>query len=530
MSRCYDSPMISARALMRTTKSSGVVATCVLISLFGSALVLWGTRNGIGLWVDSASYIGAANNLLAQRGLTLPFAGGEQFSASAPLYALLLAGVGAAGFDVVQGARWTGAVFFGATMLVTGLAVFWYGRSKSVVPAITTLCVLLTPELIQLHEFALTEGLFLLTAMLGLILLARYGDTAKKFFLFASGAMIALACLTRYVGVVLIGTGIVGMLLDSRYPWRSRLKDSIVWSSACVMPLIVWALTASATEQGPSPRALGWNRIPLWKFGLAADVVRSWMLPEFIPSILFVVAVLAPVFLLATRSQFVRELMFPSKPAALAALPRLLALFNILYACLLIAIIAFIEPATATNARILAPAHLATILFAGCAWQRVEELSGHSRLHTFSRVCAVWILLLCAVRFPDAFSRNRLVVSVDFTAKQWTASPVMEQVKQLPKTVRIYTNAPEAVYLIAGRGSTALPKKWIPRMNRPNGRFQEEMAAMKNTVNQDAVFVYFNEMHRGFLPTKKELVDYFSLRTMVEVPDGFILKCPPAGG
>jgi len=38
--------------------------------------------------------------------------------------------------------------------------------------------------------------------------------------------------------------------------------------------------------------------------------------------------------------------------------------------------------------------------------------------------------------------------------------------------------------------------------------------------------VYFNEMHRGFLPTKKELVDYFSLQTIVEVPDGFILQCP----
>ena len=209
--------------------------------------------------------------------------------------------------------------------------------------------------------------------------------------------MIALACLTRYVGVVLIGTGIVGMLLDSRYPWRSRLKDSIVWSSACVMPLIVWALTASATEQGPSPRALGWNRIPLWKFGLAADVVRSWMLPEFIPSILFVVAVLAPVFLLATRSQFVRELMFPSKPAALAALPRLLALFNILYACLLIAIIAFIEPATATNARILAPAHLATILF---CWMRVaacrRTVGTLAAAHVLQSMCRLDIAAVCS--------------------------------------------------------------------------------------------------------------------------------------
>jgi len=512
---------------MRITKSSGVVATCVLISLFGSALILWGTRNGIGLWVDSASYIGAASNLLAHRGLTLPFEGGERFSASAPLYALLLAGVGVTGVDVFEGARWIGAFFFGATMLVAGLAVFFYGRSKSVVPAITTLAVLLTPELIQLHEFALTEGLFLLTGTLGLILLARYGDTSKNVFLFTSGAMIALACLTRYIGVVFIGTGIVGMLLDSRYEWRSRLKDTVVWSLVCVMPLILWELTASATEAGPSPRALGWNPIPLWKLGLAADVVSSWMLPTWIPSILFVVAVLAPVLLLATRSQFVRELMFPSKPASLASLPRLLALFNIGYACFLVGVLALIEPATATNARILAPAHLAAILLAGCAWQRVEEQSGRSRLRLFSRLSAVWILLLCAVRFPDAFTRNTLVVSVDFAAKQWSASPVMEQVKQLPKTVRIYTNAPEAVYLVTGRSSSALPRKIIPRLNRPNGRFQEEMAAIKNAVNQDAVFVYFNEMRRYFLPTKEELVDYFSLRTIVEVSDGVILKFAP---
>jgi len=513
---------------MRITRLSGVVATCVLLSLLGSALILWGTRNGIGLWVDSASYIGAARNLLAQRGLTLPFEGGERFSASAPLYALLLAGVGAAGFDVVEGARWIGAFFFGATLLVTGLSVFFYGRSKSVVPAVTTLCVLLTPELIQLHEFALTEGLFLLTGTLGLILLARYGDTSKKPLLLASGTMIAFACLTRYVGVVFIGTGVLGMLLDPRYGWRSRLKDSAVWASVCLVPLILWGLTVSVTEQGPSPRALGWNPIPLWKLGLAADVVRSWMLPEWIPSLIFVVAGLPPLFLLATRSQFVRDLIFPSKPAPLVALPRLLALFTVLYACSLIGILAFIEPATATNARILAPAHLATILFAGCAWQRVEEQSGRSALRVFARLCAVWILVLCAVRFPDAFNRNRLVVSVDFAAKEWSASAVMEQVRRLPKTVRIYTNAPEAVYLVTGRSSTALPKKFIPRINRPNGRFQEEMATIKTAENQDAVFVYFNEMRRGFLPTKAELVDDFSLQTIAELADGAILKSRPA--
>jgi hypothetical protein len=117
---------------------------------------------------------------------------------------------------------------------------------------------------------------------------------------------------------------------------------------------------------------------------------------------------------------------------------------------------------------------------------------------------------------------------VDFAAQEWSLSAVMEHVKRLPKTVRIYTNAPEAVYLVTGRSSTALPKKFIPRINRPNGRFQEEMATIKNAVSQDAVFVHFNVMQRGFLPTKEELLDYFSLQTIVEVADGAILKSLPA--
>jgi hypothetical protein len=94
---------------------------------------LWrSTPYGLGLVNDSATYVEGAANLLAGKGYVRTSGGGElkPITHFPPLFSLLLAALGLAGMDLLQGARLAISVLFGIDIVLVGLSVYKISRSQ----------------------------------------------------------------------------------------------------------------------------------------------------------------------------------------------------------------------------------------------------------------------------------------------------------------------------------------------------------------------------------------------------------------
>ena len=84
------------------------------------------TPNGIGIYSDSVVYVGVARNLLRGEGVTYFDDNGQMTTVThyAPLYPFMLAGLGVAGVDPLEGARWLNALLFASNIMLASWIVF----------------------------------------------------------------------------------------------------------------------------------------------------------------------------------------------------------------------------------------------------------------------------------------------------------------------------------------------------------------------------------------------------------------------
>ena len=230
----------------------------------------------------------AALNLLAGEGWR-DFTG-EPLTLWPPLFPLLLAAFGWVGIEPLEAGRWINATAFGLTILAAGGWLRSNLRSRLLALATTATLV---PSLPLSHGLPLirapffigeTEPLFVLFTLLALMQLAAFLNRKTTASLWWAAVCTALAALTRYPGVVLIGTGVL-LLLP-----RARLRQTLVFGAVSSLPLLAvlaynWAVTGDLTRAtgdrtgylNPSGQSL--------TDGLrqTVEVFRVWIVPPNAP-------------------------------------------------------------------------------------------------------------------------------------------------------------------------------------------------------------------------------------------------------
>lgn len=79
-----------------------------------------------------------------------------------------------------------------------------------------------------------------------------------------------------------------------------------------------------------------------------------------------------------------------------------------------------------------------------------------------------------------------------FASFQWYDSKSMAYLRTLPRSVRIYTNEPGAVYLYTGRGTYVLPDRYDPVTAEARSGFAEGVSRMQADIKAGkAVLVLF---------------------------------------
>ncbi len=89
--------------------------------------------------------------------------------------------------------------------------------------------------------------------------------------------------------------------------------------------------------------------------------------------------------------------------------------------------------------------------------------------------------------FTDASVERR-----GLTAAAWRDSPVLAAVAELPSDVPVYSNAPEAIFLLTGRSTSLLPAHTDYLSDRRRPSYEGELAVVADRlVHKDGVVVWF---------------------------------------
>jgi hypothetical protein len=516
-------------------------------ALLAVVLVLVATRNSVGLSGDSVIYISMARELSAGRALAVPWGTvvpKPSGTTWAPLLPGVLAAIGRLGADPLDSVRWLNALFFGGTVLLAGLIVK-HATGSLWVAACCAFILATSRQMLAIHAMAWTEPAFVWFALAALLLLAIYASTGRRLLLLASCVAIVLGLLTRWVGAALIVTALACLLLGGGR-WRNRIL-----AAACVGAMLCLPMTPG----GPTwikyigeHFAIGGRVLQPGSYehaqmvgGLqhATSVITGWLWPwifaDFAPGkvgcliiTLLTTAALAGMTILARRSPALKR---PFSPAGLRANTCwVLGTFLAVYPLFLVGIMVFFGKIHLVfDGRILLPLLVPGLLLGFLGGYSLWERAGRRRwTAALALACCCGALL---IRIPRAVDRSIELAYTSgagaqgFHDAKWQTSPTVAAVNELPPNVPLYSNAPDAIYILTGRKSY-----WLPSQVQLISPFDEctehgyaTLPGLSEALSKGGLVVYFDRLAwRNNVSNPAELKEHLPLHTVRETGDGAI--------
>lgn len=217
-----------------------LLAICAALAAACAAhLALYAARYGLAVQYDSAIYLNSALNLLDGNGYSVNLTGGPPRPAVwfPPLYPLAMALF----FKLLPDHKAALIALNAACMAASiGALALIARRQSGDKPLAALACVAVfsfSTVNLEIHTWAQSEPLFLAMTMLGLYFLSRAMDEGTTAPLVAGAACCALAVVTRYAGVALIGAAAAWLLLRRDRPARERVRRALVFLGVAVLPL-----------------------------------------------------------------------------------------------------------------------------------------------------------------------------------------------------------------------------------------------------------------------------------------------------
>lgn len=432
------------------------------------AAVVLATGKGLYVSPDAVFYVGTARNWLDGQGFTPP-TGVPPLAHFPPGFTVVLAALGRLGLDPLTGARVVNALAFAGVVLLVGLVVL--ARTGSV-PAALVASVLVAAgvDLLALSGSALSEPLFILLAVGGLVALAAYLDQPRPALLAGASALVASAFLMRYVGVALVVAGVAGLA------WRRRWLAAGVFGAATVAPVAVWLLWA---DGGAGDRSVAVHLFGADYLGQAVRPLARWVVPWPGPPAGFVLAAL----LVAAGIVVARRV--DATP-----LTWLLVAFTVAYVVVLLANRTFTDATGRLDARFLAPLHVVAILVAVPALSRLKPPA----------LAVAGALVVAQVAGAVSWTAGGLTDD-GIRRRGYTAAALERSVLLAKAGQPLYSNAPDAVYFATGRPALAVPAEKDYLTGQANPHYAEELAAMRGYIAYFDVITF----KRSFQPSRAQL-------------------------
>lgn len=482
-----------------------LILVSLAIGSYGIARLLQATPNGLGLIGDSFFYVTGAENLAAGIGFGRLRGGGE-FAPTThypPGYSLAMASFQLLGVDKLDSARWVNLGSFAVLILATA-GMLRRVTGSNAAGVLASLLLGLSPVLLEVHSWVMSEALYLALSAVTIWLLSIYLDRPQRGVLLLLGAMAGATTLTRYVGVAL--TAAIGLALVLREGTRRRkLQDLIVFAAIALGPLLAWFARNALYTGNLANRDILWNPVGYSQLRSLGLLVLGWFgLRQFVSGRLASLGLLA---ILGGAGVVIGwDLWRAGKFRLRNSVEGAWIWYVLFYSAVIAASISLVDAFIAIDDRILSPVFVAAMV--GLAW--LVARSWH-RLGALLRVLLFsGVVLLIGWNGVEQSRRAKLLSGqvLGYANPAIGTSGLIQAVRELPD-VPIVSNGLSSLYFWADRYCYAIPVRTDVESGLPRPTYEAEMEVLRRRFREEgAVLVLFDPAN--LLP------DYAPLNELVE--------------
>jgi hypothetical protein len=501
-------------------KASNIKISLIIAGVTGAIIITFITFHfGAGISPDSVYYFSVARNLSEGKG----FVGydGNYYVLQPPFYPLLLAVIEKF-FSIapVISAGYINAILFGLIVFCSGLFLS-EKLNSSLLILLGALLVLVSSVIFQISLIALSEPLFILFVILFFYSFDTYKkkNDIKSLIFFSLTAV--LAVLTRYIGIVLILTGIISISFFDGGKLKYKFKHSLIFLVVTSFPIGLWIFrnyVLSRTLVGP--RAVSSYSI-IQNLSFFFNTIINWFIvlnltehQVFFLCVILVSFLLMGIILFSkTKRRILPEPMYP------------VFVFIFLYSAAII-----ISSSTTAydkiSDRLLSPIFvpLLSILL-----MVVDYLSKWLSKYFNKKFLSFLFLLgiLFWIKYPIENTTKNIEIFIrqegwGYNSIEWknnSLADFLSKNKNFENGYTFYSNVPEAVYLFSNKETKWTPAKTFynsPKLINPEPYLQKLVEGNKICI------IWFTNAHRKFLFTIEELQKIIPMKKIVHLKDGDI--------
>jgi hypothetical protein len=475
---------------------------------------LFTNYSGIGISPDSIMYTSAARSLNTDGTLTtfnnLPLV---DFPVFYPLFLGIIQFI--TRVDPIAAGPVIDGLLFAAVIFLSGWIMERFINTARIYKNLVLVIIILSPALLQVYTYLWSETLFILLSLVFIIAYKHYllKHTIPALLLMALVA--AIATITRYAGVTLIGTGGLLLLFDRNLNLKKKaihiINYSLVACSLLILNLFRNALLTKTVTgpREPSVTSFGKN---VYYFG---TVICNWLniSEDYYDTLAAPLAWLILIFLVVV---FVYNLLRNKANSY----ENIALTFALVYG-LFIIISSTFSRYERINPRLLSPMFI-PLLWSCTSW--VISTFKHIRYHKAKRIAAWSAFSLTMLVFAvnelyadsDRYYDQNEYGNPGYTDDTWNKSTFVEFLegnKHIYKPgVAIYSDANEAAYFTAGIKAKLLPHRFFTKKIA-------EFYAVKHYY-----LIWFNDLDNPELISLKDIVKQQKLIKLYDYPDGAVYE------
>jgi hypothetical protein len=434
---------------------------CLIAAIIGFYIIhLFAAYSGIGISPDSIMYASTAQNLhdhfsiITFNNSPLVF-----FPVFYPFFlsvCIFLSG----GVDAVSAGPVINGLLFAAVIFLAGWLTVKFKAPSVVYKWLILAAVILSPGLQEIYMYLWSETLFILEILVFIIAFHNYLQTYSTRALIICGAITAIACITRYAGITIIGAGGLVILADGKPDIKKKLIH-LFGFGAMGISLLVANLIMNAHNTGLSTGTREPSITPLkenmYYFG---TVIIDWAgLPQsFYPAATALTAFVAAALVVLFVLRIIKKQVSTYETVIIA--------YALTYA-LFIVISATISRFERINSRLISPLYVPLLLsFTFWVPGFVEHLKFNKKW-----LATPFIVAMLAFEYSiyktdaDNYDSFKDYGIPGYTDDDWNKSDFVTFLRShkyhFKPGYTIYTDADEAVYLFARIHSTLLPHRFF---------------------------------------------------------------------
>jgi hypothetical protein len=488
------------------------IDTLIAATLGAITIHMFTKYSGIGISPDSIMYASTATNLQAH-GSLLTY-NGTPLVFFPVFYPFFLAVVQfLSGVDPFVAGAAINMGLFAAVITISGYILERYNNVPRIYKWLILITIVLSPALLQIYSFLWSETLFIFEVMVFLWFYQRYNQKQTLGRLIVITMITAIACITRYAGITLIGAGCLVMLLDNRLIVKEKIKHLLIFGIGSVT-LLIGNLILNRINTGLSTG----KRLPsITSFSenlyYTGDVFSKWIgfkdgLGEYNIAVS-----------LFTLLSLIGLLIYKIIKRKISDAETIINAFAFTFGTFMIVLATF-SRFEQLDSRLLSPMFI-PLLIGITVWAPNAIKAIKSNTIKYSTVAISLIVML---------SFNYAILKIDlqryddemdygvpgYADDDWNKSPLaafLRSHKNLFKPgVPVYTNADEAFYLFTGKPSKLLPHRY----------FKEDVVKFYSLKHY--YFIYFKAATNVELITIEDIQKEHQFKKLRELEDGAIYE------